>query len=79
VRPAIVLTLVASAFMALPSIGAVQDGEERERIDVSQRGPQVGERIPDFTLDDQFGNTWTRESISGSNGTMLVFIRSADW
>jgi hypothetical protein len=39
----------------------------------------VGERIPDFMLDDQFGNTWTRESMAGSNGTMLVFIRSADW
>ena len=53
--------------------------EERERIDVSQRGPQVGERIPDFTLTDQYGNAWTRNSIAGPNGTMLVFLRSADW
>lgn len=79
VRPAIISTLVASILVTIPLIGAVQDAEERERIDVSQRGPQVGERIPDFSLEDQFGITWTRETIAGPNGTMLVFIRSADW
>lgn len=52
---------------------------ERETIDVSARGPQAGETIPDFTLEDQFGRAWTRDEILGENGTMLVFIRSADW
>jgi hypothetical protein len=51
----------------------------RERIDVSKLGPQVGERAPDFTLVDQTGRTRTLQSIMGSRGAMLVFIRSADW
>ena len=51
----------------------------RERIDVSKRGPQVGERVPDFSLVDQTGKTRNLQSIMGPRGAMLVFIRSADW
>ena len=51
----------------------------RERIDVSKLGPQVGERVPDFSLRDQAGNTQTLQSIMGPRGAMLVFQRSADW
>ena len=51
----------------------------RTRIDVSKLGPQVGQRIPDFSLQDQAGKTWTQRSIMGRNGAMLVFYRSADW
>ena len=50
-----------------------------ERIDVSKRGPQVGERVPDFSLKDQSGRTQTLQSIMGPRGAMLVFQRSADW
>ncbi len=49
------------------------------RIDVSKLGPQVGQRVPDFRLKDQNGKTQTLQSIMGSKGAMLVFIRSADW
>jgi cytochrome oxidase Cu insertion factor (SCO1/SenC/PrrC family) len=73
--------LLVSAFAivlswSLPHTGL---GQEREQIRVAERGPQVGERIPDFTLTDQNGTPWTRDSIAGANGTMLVFLRSADW
>jgi hypothetical protein len=51
----------------------------RHQIDVSKLGPQVGERVPDFALSDQNGKMWTLQSIIGSKGAMLVFIRSADW
>jgi peroxiredoxin len=47
--------------------------------DVQQMGPQVGERVPDFSLVDQNGATRTLRSVAGKNGTMLVFFRSADW
>ncbi len=50
-----------------------------ERIDVSRLGPQVGERVPDFSLKDQQGRTQTLQSIMGPLGAMLVFQRSADW
>jgi len=51
----------------------------RQRIDVSKLGPQVGQRVPDFSLKDQNGKIWTLQSIMGPKGVMLVFIRSADW
>jgi hypothetical protein len=51
----------------------------RDRVDVSKLGPQVGQRVPDFSLTDQSGKTWTLQSIMGPRGAMLVFYRSADW
>jgi hypothetical protein len=51
----------------------------RQKIDVSKLGPQVGERVPDFSLKDQDGKVWTLQSIMGPKGAMLVFIRWADW
>jgi peroxiredoxin len=49
------------------------------RIDVSKLGPQVGERVPDFSLKDQTGKTQTLQSIMGRRGAVLVFVRSTDW
>jgi len=51
----------------------------RMKIEVSKLGPQVGERVPDFSLKDQTGKTRTLQSIMGPKGAMLVFVRSADW
>jgi len=48
-------------------------------IDLSKLGPQIGERVPDFSLKDQSGATRTVSSILGPKGAMLVFFRSADW
>lgn len=53
--------------------------QTRAKIDVSKLGPQVGERVPDFSLKDQKGQLQTLQSIMGSKGAMLVFYRSADW
>jgi peroxiredoxin len=35
--------------------------------------------VPDFSLADQAGKTWTLQSVMGPKGAMLVFFRSADW
>ena len=51
----------------------------RDKIDLSKLGPQVGDRVPDFSLKDQQGNVQTVHSIMGPKGAMLVFLRSADW
>lgn len=61
---------------ATPPQGSAQP---RQPVDVARLGPQIGERVPDFTLTDQNGKSWTRQSIMGPNGAMLVFYRSADW
>jgi cytochrome oxidase Cu insertion factor (SCO1/SenC/PrrC family) len=49
------------------------------QIDVTRLGPQVGERVPDFSLTDQNGRTQTLKTLMGPSGAMLVFFRSADW
>jgi peroxiredoxin Q/BCP len=50
-----------------------------QKIDVSRLGPQVGEVVPDFRLQDAHGKVWTRNAIMGPKGAMLVFSRSLDW
>ncbi len=47
--------------------------------DIQKLGPQVGDRVPDFTLTDQHGQSRTLASLVGPKGAMLVFYRSADW
>ena len=53
--------------------------QQPQKIDVSRLGPQVGQVVPGFRLQDAQGKVWTRESIMGPRGAMLVFSRSADW
>jgi peroxiredoxin len=42
-------------------------------------GPEVGTKIPDFSLQDQSGQTRKFASLKGPKGLVLVFFRSADW
>ena len=42
-------------------------------------GLPVGEKAPPFELRDQFGRAQSNETLRGSNGTILLFFRSADW
>jgi peroxiredoxin len=45
----------------------------------SEVGLRTGEKAPDFSARDQFGNAQTLETLRGSKGTVLLFYRSADW
>ena len=74
----VVQTAVLGALAWCAAAASAQEPEPSQ-IDVSALGPQVGEVVPDFRLPDQYGNIWTRDSILGANGAMLVFVRSADW
>jgi len=73
--PASTVAFLAAALVVLVPISA----QPRQKIDVSKLGPQVGDRVPDFSLKDQNGKDSTLQSIMGPKGAMLVFIRSADW
>jgi hypothetical protein len=42
-------------------------------------GPEPGQRIPDFSLPDENGVLRSLPDLSGPNGLLLVFHRSADW
>jgi cytochrome oxidase Cu insertion factor (SCO1/SenC/PrrC family) len=70
---ALAVGTVALAVSAQPPQAA------RTPIDLSKLGPQAGDRVPDFTLSDQDGKSWTLRSLMGPKGLMLVFFRSADW
>ena len=84
VRRSMRLSAVSGSAIVL-LVGLVMPGPIRAqslepgRIDVSKLGPQVGDRVPDLSLKDQNGKTWTIQSIMGTKGAMLVFVRSADW
>ena len=75
-RAALAAALVALLFLPASAQQAKPTGT---RIDVSKLGPQVGERVPDFSLKDQTGKTQTLQSIMGRRGAVLVFVRSTDW
>lgn len=67
---ALLLWLAANPAQSQPAAAAV---------DVAKLGPQIGDRLADFRLKDQRGREWTRDTLMGSGGLMLVFSRSADW
>ena len=76
----LMVTVTATVIVGLTwMVYAPTSTPTRTRVDVSELGPQVGERVPDFSLQDQNGKTWTRQSIMGPQGAMLVFVRSANW
>ena len=58
---------------------ALQSTDRPITVDVATVGPQVGDRLPEFTLHDQHGEARSLASLLGPNGAMIVFFRSADW
>lgn len=73
----ITATLAVSAVLTAASIQAAES--DNGLVDVASLGPQVGEQVPDFQLQDQNGVLHTLDSVMGPNGAMLLFHRSADW
>jgi len=68
--------LCLSGFLALAN---AQDNSSGQPAVSPSIGLQVGRRAPAFTLSDQFGHEQSKETLRGSNGTVLLFFRSADW
>ena len=71
------ITALAGILLIVFSIGVF--AQNRAQINVANLGPQVGDQVPAFSLSDQNGQIQTLDSVKGSNGTMLLFHRSADW
>jgi len=42
-------------------------------------GPEIGQKVPDFTLTDHHGHNRSLNELMGPDGLLLVFSRSADW
>jgi hypothetical protein len=71
--------LLAAMLLPPPAAAQSSPAPSPSRIDVSKLGPQLGQRVPNFSLKDQNGKVQTLQSIMGPKGAMLVFVRSADW
>jgi len=48
-------------------------------IELMSIGLAVGQKAPTFSVHDQFGRVQTLATLKGTNGTVLLFFRSADW
>ena len=76
----LMVTVIATLIIGLTwMVYAPTSTPTRTKIDVSELGPQIGERVPDFSLPDQNGQLHTLNSIMGPNGALLLFHRSANW
>jgi hypothetical protein len=51
----------------------------KQSLDPATLGPRVGEALPAFEVRDQDGRLREFSSLTGPNGLVLVFFRSADW
>ena len=71
-----ILTLTCVLALGVASAGTAQ---APPLPDVDGVGPQVGDVVPAFSLPDQTGAARNLASLTGPNGLMLVFSRSADW
>ncbi len=67
--------LLAIAFLQAPAAPAATPLPPN----LASLGPKVGEPLPAFSLQDQQGRTRDFASLSGPQGLVLVFFRSADW
>jgi peroxiredoxin len=79
-RRTAVATALVCAGLGVVALATPQQAAPQPALpDIQKLGPQVGSRIPDFTLIDQQGQSRTLASLMGPKGLMLVFYRSADW
>ena len=62
--------------LGIPSAAAQDDWAFRPP---TSTGPAVGEKIPPFRGPDQNGRVQDFNSIKGSKGAAIYFMRSADW
>jgi hypothetical protein len=48
-------------------------------VELMSIGLAVGQKAPALSARDQFGRVQTLDTLKGTNGTVLLFFRSADW
>ena len=66
-------------FVGLFAIQGVQEISSTNQAVAPTVGLEIGQPAPAFVLPDQFGHMQSNETLKGSNGTVLLFFRSADW
>jgi hypothetical protein len=66
-------------FVGLFAIPGGQENSSTNQAVAPSVGLEIGQPAPAFVLADQFGHMQSNETLKGSNGTVLLFFRSADW
>jgi hypothetical protein len=61
------------------ALAYMQETSSSKHAVSSSIGLKVGQNAPTFASRDQFGHEQSIETLKGSNGTVLLFFRSADW
>ena len=57
-----------------------KNGNHKIDLDLSfSTGPEIGEKVPEFSLLDQFGELRSLKDLLDKNGAVLNLYRSADW
>jgi hypothetical protein len=73
---------IAAAIVFFFGLFALLGGQENplaQRPVSPSVGLEVGQQAPAFALPDQFGHQQSNQTLKGSQGTVLLFFRSADW
>ena len=73
---------IGSVVLFFAGVSALLGGQESPSSNPTippSLGLQVGQRAPAFALSDQFGQKRSDDTLKGSNGTVLLFFRSAEW
>ncbi len=65
-------------FISFPAFPNAQENSSARSVSANI-GLPVGQKVPTFAAHDQFGHEQSNETLRGSNGTVLLFFRSADW
>lgn len=76
------LRLLVSLLLSVPCLLAAGCSQERAasaQTPPSGIGLAIGTRAPAFSLRDQAGRVQTNDTLKGAKGTVLLFVRSADW
>ena len=68
-----------SVFRALLCVWAILACYQLFAADEQKMGLKVGAKITDISAPDQSGKTRTFKNLSGPNGAIIVFYRSAKW
>jgi hypothetical protein len=71
-----VVILVLCSFFAF---GDAQENSSGHQAVSPAIGLPVGTSAPAFSFRDQFGHLQSNDTLKGSNGTVVLFFRSADW
>jgi len=83
VRKLLSLGYLVALMLALPDVstGWVQapTSPSTKSVSPAEKGPAIGETIPAFAAYDQHGKRQSLSTLTGANGLVLLFVRSADW